>query len=74
MISEVGWLVEADGECIGMVAGEIAWVPYTYDNALRFARKSDAEAMLEYLKLSGVTIVPPGTFIGEHLWSDGYDA
>lgn len=66
--AETGWLIEADGECIGIVGGEIAWVPYTFDDALRFARYGDARNMLEYLRTSQVTSIPQSVFIAEHAW------
>lgn len=48
----VGWLLD-DTErrlCFGVCRGRPSMVPYTDDNALRFARKQDAESFMPLIK------------------------
>ena len=62
--SEAAWLVERDADRFGPVrwwaAGEAQFVINAND-ATRFARKADAEAVIRSEKLSGVTAT-------EHMW------
>lgn len=47
---ETGWLIERGQVCVGVACRyRLAWVAFTDENAIRFARKQDAEAMLKAL-------------------------
>jgi hypothetical protein len=54
--SETGWLVEDEYGllCIGLECGnKISWVTFTNENAIRFARRRDAENAITLWKLNG---------------------
>lgn len=60
---EIGWLVEDEFGtfCIGLECGnKLSWVTFTNDNAIRFARKRDAENAITVWKLNGIA--------REHSW------
>jgi len=54
-LPETGWLVEDEyGKlCIGMECNKIKWVTFTNPDAIRFARKRDAENAITLWKLNG---------------------
>jgi hypothetical protein len=65
---ESGWLIERDGLCFGFCEHKPKWVAFTNDQAMRFARRSDAirfiEAFRWQMKLENVRVT-------EHLWTGG---
>lgn len=52
MSGETGWVIEKRSAHLGLGVrcGKLAWV--TFDEAVRFARRSDAEAMIQVLGLA----------------------
>ena len=52
---KTGWLIEDEyGKlCIGMECNKIKWVTFTNPDAIRFARKRDAENAITLWKLNG---------------------
>jgi hypothetical protein len=70
---ETAWLIEEAGKlCIGVCEGRLRWVCFTDPLALRFARKSDAEAFVSVCrrewKGEKVAKALENTTITEHLW------
>lgn len=51
--AELGWLLDDGRLCVGACLGGLKLVIYTNPTAIRFARKQDAEAMIEGLKNLG---------------------
>ena len=66
---EIGWLLDDGLLCIGLGCNQtLALVTYTNPNAIRFARKCDAEAMIVALKSLGLKITADRLKAVEHSW------
>jgi hypothetical protein len=53
---QIGWVIEDDEYgrlCLGMECSKLAWVTFTNENALRFARRIDAENAKTIWKVNG---------------------
>lgn len=62
-----GWLIEKGQLCLGTDCGKPAWVTFTNDGAIRFARWKDADLMLSSL-MSFDANAFLGCTISEHAW------
>ncbi len=65
---EFGWLLDNGRLCIGLSCNQLAMVTYTDPNAIRFARKIDAELMLSAFRSLGMKIAADRLTPIEHGW------
>jgi len=67
-VDETGWLIEKGQLCLGSSCGKPAWVTFTDPSAVRFARKSDAENMLNSLRSMSDAGAFQNCTINDHAW------
>jgi hypothetical protein len=67
-IPEIAWLIERGGLCLGFCENKFAWVTFTNEDALRFARQRDAYAFKETCKWTPFNLKLEDTAVREHTW------
>lgn len=65
---QVAWLIEQAGLCLGFCEYKFAFVTFTNENALRFARQRDAIAFRETIKRSPFNLPVGDAVVTEHQW------
>ena len=65
---ETGWLIERDGLCLGFCEHRFAWVAFTNEQALRFARSADAYSFKETVKWTPFNLPLEDAIVTEHRW------
>lgn len=67
---EIAWLLDDGVMCIGVLCGRLSFVAYTDSRALRFARRSDAENMIQLIAGAiGLPLTAENLAPVEHSWS-----
>lgn len=65
---ETGWLIEKGQLCLGSCDRKPSWVTFTDPTAVRFARKVDAENMLNSLRSMSDAGAFQNCTISDHAW------
>lgn len=66
---ETGWLIEQHGLCLGLNCGKPAWVTFTNERAIRFARQQDGENFLTAIRAMKFGDSFNSCEVREHRWS-----
>lgn len=66
--ADVAWLIERGGLCLGFCENRFAWVTFTNESALRFARSVDAYSFKETVKWTPFNLPLEGAIVTEHMW------
>jgi len=67
--TELAWLIERGGLCLGFCDRKFAWITFTNEQALRFSRRSDAIRFIEAMRdVLGGACNFDDVLVTEHQW------